>query len=281
MNRKILALLWLAMVISGCTKYTDEQYFTAIRNGDARTVQAIISQRDMTNIKDGNAYEFDKATFKTRIVPINQMPSKDAFGNGFSGLWIAVEDNKPEIVEILLQQNFDLAEEHKVDDTTLTLGEIVGAENSCNPSIIKIFAQKGVAFNNVGLKNGSPVIVTAASAGKWDCVDALIEAGADPKAADSRGMGLLTQAVFQYEKINIDNLIQKMKDFDPFSFDANLAFIHAARSGNAGLVKNFLNRGFNKCHSHKGKYLRDIALEENHVTTAELLPTKEQCEKIK
>lgn len=273
--RIILISICTILLLTSCAKYTNEEFFTAIRNGDEKTVQAIINQRDMTQVRDGNAYQFDEATFKTTIVPIEKVSNKSTDENGFSGLWIAVEENKPEIVEILLHQKFDLQEQYVVDGITLTLRELV-VENRCNPSLIKLFAQRGLDFNVVN--NESPVILNAAYMGKWHCVDALIEAGADAKAVGISGDGLLTAAVLNPEKVDIDKLIQKMKDFDPLSKDANVAFIHAARSGKTNLVETFLAKGFNKCLNHRGKYLRDIAMENNHSETAALLPTMNECQ---
>jgi len=278
--KKMLTPFFMVLILASCTKYSDDDFFTAIKNGDVKTVQAIINQRDMINVKDGNAYEFNETTFQTRIVP-RKKTSEDAVRNGFSGLWVAVQYNKPEIVEILLQQKFNFSEKHAIDDTIITLAELVGAERNCNPLIIKKLSENGLGFNKTNFDDERPVIVMAAVAGRWDCVDALIESGADPKAVDSSGVGLITQAVLQYENVNVDDLIQKIHGIDPLSFDANIAFIHAVRIGNEQLVKTLLNRGFNKCHTHKGKYLRDIALEGHNVATAELLPTKGQCELMK
>lgn len=268
--RAFIAAIGALLLLTGCTKYTDEQFFEAIKNGDTRMVQAIIDQRDMTKVGNGRTLFIDEKNNNVYIAPIASVSGNK--GKGFSGLWIAVEENKPEVVKILLQQKFDLSEQHAV----MPLLYFVSSVDSCK-SMIRLFAQNGIKFDEFTATDYDPIVLMTATFGKWDCVYALIESGADPTAKGFSGNGLLAEAVVQNNGMDIDYLIRKMGGFDPLSSDSNYAMIFAAKNGNSNLVRNFLERGFDKCHIHRGKFLRDFAISKNHLETAALLPTKEQC----
>jgi ankyrin repeat protein len=224
----------------------------------------------MTKVGNGRTIYFDKKNFKAYNAPIASVSGYK--GKGFSGLWVAVQENKPDVVKILLQQKFDLTEQH----ADVHLLYLLAGADSCK-SMVRLFAQNGVNFDEYNDEGWYPIILIVAEEGKWDCVYALIESGANSKATRRQGYGLLAEAAIQNNGMDIDYLISKMDGFDPMSYDSNLAMIFAAQNGNSNLVRNFLERGFDKCHSHKGKFLRDFALSKNHPETAALLPTKEQC----
>jgi hypothetical protein len=69
-----------------------------------------------------------------------------------------------------------------------------------------------------------------------------------------------------------------MKDFNPLSSDSNFALIFAAQKGDVRLINNFINRGFNTCINHNGKYPRDFAIESKNIRAVELLPTPKVCQ---
>lgn len=274
--RIMLPSICAVLFLTSCTKFTDEDFFAAIRSNDAKKIQVISRQRDITKIKEPNAYDFDKATATLKVVPLDMNSSKAELEHGFSGLWVAVESNKPEIVKILLQHDFDLKEKHRVGDVTLTLGDLAGT-GYCNSSLIKLLVQKGVAFDGDTLQSG-PVLLTAAGMDKWNCVHALIDAGVNTGVTDSQGGGLLTSAVLSNKNIDIDYLITKIKDFNPLSSDSNYALIFAAQKGDVRLINNFIGRGFNACINHKGKYPRDFAIESKSIRAAELFPSEKDCQ---
>lgn len=279
--RNIFISILTALMLSGCSKYTDDQFFTAIAQSDEKTVQAIINQRDMTKARIGLRYHFDKSNFKIETLPIEENKKSSRKDNGWSGLWLALHLDKTEIVEILLQQDFDLLETHEIDeDMTLSLPELALSRKSCNSRIIKRLTQKGVDFNKTYSSYGSPPIIAAASLiNNWNCVYVLIDAGADPHVVDSSGGGLLMHAALAAPgEVDIEYLIKKMGGFDTDSSDSGLAFIFAIQKGNMNLAKLLLNKGLNKCHSRKGKYLRDFALEYKQAEIAALLPKKAECE---
>jgi ankyrin repeat protein len=279
--RNIFILILLALMLSGCTNYTDDQFFTAIAQGDEKTVQAIINQRDMTKARIGVRYHFDKSNFKIEILPIEENTKISRKDNGWSGLWLALHLDKAEIVEILLQQDFDLLETHEIDeDTSLSLPELALSKKTCNSRIIKRLTQKGVDFNKMLPSSNGPLIIRAVSSFfNWDCVYVLIDAGADPHTVGPHGDGLLAYAALaEPGEVDIEYLIKKMGSFDTDSSDSGLAFIFAIQKGNVNLAKFLLNKGLNKCHSRKGKYLRDFALEYKQAEIADLLPKKAECE---
>jgi len=275
MNRKILALLWSAMFLSGCTKYTDDQFFTAIKNGDTKVVQSILDQRDMTKVRDNRALVWNENTSEAEYVIRTSNEKKDM--QGFSGLWVAAENGKPEMVDILLQQKFSLTEEH----LGMSVVEMAAGSKPCTPKIIRSFAENGADLNAIGRLSGQPPILTAAMMKNWNCVYELIELGANTKAVDMGGRGIVTSFVEFGDNTITENLIDKLIEFDPLSSDANQALILAAYLGNSTMVKNLLNLGVDGCFIYQGKYPRDQAMKKQHTETAELLPTKEQCEKIK
>jgi len=275
-------LILMVLLLSGCTKYTDDQFFTAIAQGDEKTVQAIINQRDMTKAKIGLRYHYNRSNkMLFEILPIEENSNSSQPENGWSGLWLALHLDKVEIVEILLQQDFDLSENHGTsEDSSLYLSELALSKTHCTSKIIKMLAQKGVDFNKINPSSSYPPIILAASLiNNWNCVYVLIDAGADPHAVDSSGGGLLVHAALaEPGEVDVEYLIKKMGGLDPDSSDSGLGFIFALQKGNMKLAKFFLNKGLNKCHSRKGKYLRDFALEYKQAEIADLLPTKAECE---
>ena len=274
--RYILISICIIAFLTSCTNYSDEQFFSAIKSGDAKKVQDIINQRDMTKVRDGNSYGFDKNN-NLVVIPMNNKLNQSAINGGFSGLWLAIDIGRPEIIEVLLQQKFDFAEKHVIfEDVSISLRELAVMNKSC-PTTIKLLQKKGVDFNRIEAGSSSPVIHVAADQERWNCVYALIETGANTNVFKHSGEGLLSAAVLSSTEVDIDYLIKKMNKFDPLSVDSELAFIFAAQRGNSKLVKNFLNRGFNSCHNRQGKNIRDYAYENNHLDTAALLPTKDQC----
>ena len=280
--RNIFISILAILMLSGCTKYTDEQFFTAIAQGDEKTVQAIINQRDMTKAKIGLRYHYNRSNkMLFEILPIKENSNSSQPENGWSGLWLALHYNKVEIVEILLQQDFDLSENHGIsEDSSLYLPELALSKTHCTSKIIKKLAQKGVDFNKINPSSNYPPIVRAASLiNNWNCVYVLIDAGADPHAVDASGVGLLAHAALaEPGEVDVEYLIKKVGGLDPESSDSGLAFIYAIQKGNMDLAKFLLNRGLNKCHSRKGKYLRDFALEYKQAEIANLLPKKAECE---
>ena len=280
--RNIFFLILTTLILSGCTKYTDDQFFTAIAQGDEKTVQAIINQRDMTKAKIGLRYHYSRSNkMLFEILPIEENSNSSQSENGWSGLWLALHYGKVEIVEILLQQDFDLSENHGIsEDSPLYLPELALSKTHCTSKIIKKLAQKGVDFNKINPSSNYPPIIQAASLiNNWNCVYVLIDAGADPHVVGLSGEGLLAHAALaEPGEVDIEYLIKKMGGLDLDSSDSGLAFIFAIQKGNMNLTKFFLNRGLNKCHSRKGKYLRDFALEYKQAEIAELLPTKAECE---
>ena len=131
-----------------------------------------------------------------------QFRRPEAIGNASTPLWIACIHGRTEIVQVLLEHG---AKPHdEVGSSSLILSATIFGYRD----IIYQLLKAGVNINTgIGTAGGTPLI-NAAKCGHIDCLDLLLEQGADVDAQDEYGRTALMYACKERNIDAVDRLLQ-------------------------------------------------------------------------
>lgn len=145
--------------------------------------------------------DLDKIKQITDLEPelLNQQDVK-----GFSALIIAVYNNQPAAVQLLLENNADIAAQDMSGNTAL-----MGAAFRGYPEVVQLLLAHGADVNQRNFQ-GATALTFAATFGQQDIAKMLLDKGADLWVEDTRGKNPLDHAVMQ-ENVAMVDLLEKYK----------------------------------------------------------------------
>lgn len=152
--------------------------FEACRQGDLDTIQKTLSLEPEL---------------------LNQQDMK-----GFSPLIIAVYNNQPAAVQLLLDNGADIAAQDMSGNTAL-----MGAAFRGYQEVVQMLLDKGADVNQRNFQ-GAAALTFAATFGQMEIAKMLLDKGADLWVEDTRGKNPLDHAVMQ-ENVAMVDLLEKYK----------------------------------------------------------------------
>jgi ankyrin repeat protein len=218
-------LLFLSMTvsISGCTHFFASLSLNhAIFDGDTESVRNIITQnKDLVNVR---------------------------FSDSFTPLQIAVQENKREIFEILLEAGANVNEKNKYGLTSLMMAAWKGHKR-----IAEMLIANGA---NVNIKdnNGWTALMLAASRKHPKIAELLIMKGADIEARNNHGATALYLAAYKGDREIASLLMEKGSTVDTKTYTGFTPLMAAAFNGHGEIVKLLVEKGAEI--NAKNKHLR-------------------------
>eukprot|EP00042_Codosiga_hollandica_P052567 m.670039 g.670039 ORF g.670039 m.670039 type:complete len:260 (+) comp58526_c0_seq9:1211-1990(+) len=131
---------------------------------------------------------------------------------GRTALMIALEHSTIEKVKLLLDAGADLAAEDRFGDTAL---HKVPTSVDSDSNLELLLAKSKAELNQQNALGQTPLLC-AAYFGEFDCIERLLDAGADASLPDNEGRILLHHAAQQLDAC----LVQRLLDADPDSVNA-------------------------------------------------------------
>jgi len=182
----------------------------------------------------------------------------------------AVLNSRIEIVQALIAAGANVETKY-AGITPLFLATI---ERRCDLSMMEALLDAGARTDVRTPFSQSTPLLEAAAIGSEECVNLLLEHGADPTAKTAGQETLLHNAVLGGNR----RIVEKVTDISPINVNAIdshgvTALIVAAAVGHRDIAQHLLQLGANPCMEDKrGRVARDVAIENDHDLLARMFP---------
>jgi uncharacterized protein len=280
----LLFLLPVMLFLAGCAS---DKAAKAARQ-DLRNLQTAFSQKAfIQSITDGDNNKVSLFLTGGIDTEIGQHNS--------NSLTIAVENNKSEIVELLLKHGVEInprgfagsplciaAAKGYADIAELLIGKkadinyldgnrnpIMFAASAGHNDLVQLLLNAKADPNIQGESSKFSPLMLAARNGHIETVKLLLAKGADPKLLDHGGQIALTHAIFS-GKTAVAELLIADKSYEPET-DSTPALIMAISRGKINIAKNIIERGTDLNALVSSLPLLSWAIKNKHYTGAELL----------
>jgi ankyrin repeat protein len=219
---------------------------SAAESGDILLLQKYIDNG--ANLKERNAKDFSAimlAAMHNNVECLSLIIAKgyrnvinDENNSGENALTIAVRYYSKESIIVLIENGGDCYSRNKHGDSLLHI-----AAAQINNDCMKLL----LSYNHVNIdvaneKGATPLIVTAQSSSRIDCMMSLLEAGANLESRDLYGLTPLMTAVKHGNKDGLVKLISAGANVDAKSYDGNTALLIACH-----LSLSTMNSCVNEC----------------------------------
>jgi ankyrin repeat protein len=248
-------LFYLLLCATTCTIWTadvsqEEQFFDAVRGGNVAAVKQLLKS------------------------DLNLVHAID--NDGFTALFIAIQNEKIEVIRLLLKYG---ADPNEVVATGQWKGQtpLMVASYKGYPKIVELLLEKGAKVDTAMSEDstlkfsiGKTALMFAVQNGHPDVAEQLIKAGANVNATNKKGDTALIESMHSYfleegDLSLVNLLIENRADLNKANKYGNTPLTVAAVNGYSDKVELLLKAGANKfLKTKKGKNAADLAREEGY-----------------
>jgi uncharacterized protein len=176
--------------------------------------------------------------------------------HGMSPVELAVEQEEPEIMQLLLNSGAD-------PNFSQSETPLVTAVGRSNLDIVRLLVDAGADINNDAF--GHSALIEAVHQGCMEIVMFLVEQGADINALDEEGVSVIVKAS-RLENDDILNYLKPMTSEQVLQKVSTEQFFESARHGRIDMVNQFLAQGISiNIASESGRTALAVAAIENQV----------------